>query len=314
MQVGMIGLGKMGQRIAISLILGGHDVIVWNRSKDTVEMFLNAYGLKTDKKLHVAETIHELMQSLQKPSIVWSMLPAGEITEQALSQIGQHLTSADIIIDGGNAYYEDTERRYLLFQQKGVHFLGIGVSGGILAEKNGFVLMVGGEKSAYETILPLLQTLASPNGGYAYLGNGGAGHFVKMVHNGIEYGMMQAIGEGFGVLEKSPYAFDLYQIAQLYRKGTIIAGFLLDRTMDALAKDSTLSEINGIIAESGEAAWTIDVAKKENVPVEVIERSFLFRKASQKDKAVSSSFAAKLVTALRHEFGGHEVKKNKNTE
>ncbi len=310
MQIGIIGLGKMGQRIVSTLIHGGHEVFVWNRSEDTIEEFLINYGFSDNKKLHTTKTIRELVLSLKESRIIWSMLPAGDVTEQTLSEVEQYVVESDIIIDGGNANYEDTERRSINFIQRKIRFLGIGVSGGILAEKNGFALMVGGDKTAFTQIEPLLQTLAAPNGGFAYVGEGGAGHFAKMIHNGIEYGVMQAIGEGFGVLEKSPYSFDLYHIAKLYQKGTIISSFLLDRAVEALSKDKTLSQIEGVIAQSGEAAWTIEAAKKENVPVPVIEESLLFRKESQKNKTIAALFAAKLIAAIRHEFGGHEVKKN----
>jgi 6-phosphogluconate dehydrogenase len=169
--------------------------------------------------------------------------------------------------------------------------------------------MVGGDKSAYETIMPLLDSLAKPNGGHAYFGTGGAGHFVKMVHNGIEYGMMQAIGEGFGVLEKSEYQFDLLEVAKLWQKGTIVSSFLIDRAKDALEKDKKLSDIEGVIASTGEAEWTVNAAKQESVPVPVIEESLEFRRQSQTDMAIQNSFAAKMVAALRREFGGHDVKK-----
>jgi 6-phosphogluconate dehydrogenase len=226
-----------------------------------------------------------------------------------LTQLLNLVEKDDIIINGANEHFSVTEKNYKEFSEKGIRFLGIGVSGGIIAEKEGYPLMVGGDKSAYEEIKPLLESLAKPKGGYAYLGEGGAGHFVKMVHNAIEYGYMQAIGEGFGVLEKSSYNFDLAVIAQLYRKNTLISGFMMDRTEESLLHDPKLSGLEGVIAESGEATWTIEEAKKYDVPVPVIEDSLEFRKQSQIDEKISSSFAARMVAALRNVFGGHVVKR-----
>ncbi|MDP3941068.1 MAG: NADP-dependent phosphogluconate dehydrogenase [bacterium] len=250
-----------------------------------------------------------MVQQLEKPRIIWLMLPAGSATQNILDEVIKYVEPGDIVIDGGNAHFNDTERRSKALSARGIGFLGIGVSGGILALENGYPLMVGGDKSAYESITPLLDSLAKPNGGHQYFGTGGAGHFVKMVHNGIEYGMMQAIGEGFGVLQKSPYNFDLLQVAKLYQKRTIVSGFLTDRAADALEKDNKLSNIDGVIATSGEGEWTVEQAKKEAVEVKNIGQSLEFRRRSQTDPEVAKTFAAKMVSALRHEFGGHEVKK-----
>ncbi len=304
MKLGFIGLGKMGSRMATKLIADGHDVIVWNRSKEGVE------NLKSQiSNLKSAETVEELVKQLGKEKIVWSMLPAGEATQTMLDQLRTLLEPHDIIINGANEHFSITEKNYESFKEKGVRFLGIGVSGGIIAEKEGYPLMVGGDKSAYEDIQPLLESLSKPKGGYAYFGEGGAGHFVKMVHNAIEYGYMQAIGEGFEVLEKSPYKFDLTKVAQLYRKNTLVSGFMMDRTEEALLHDPKLENLTGIIAESGEAKWTIAEAEKDNVAVPVIKESLRFRTLSQVDEHVQKSFAARMVAALRAAFGGHEVKK-----
>lgn len=307
MKIGFIGLGKMGSRMVASLVRDGHDVVVWNRSEEAI----NELKSKIDNgKLTSAETIQSMVQSLPAPRVIWSMLPAGDTTEQMLQEIGKYVERNDIIIDGSNAHFSDTQRRYEEFQSKGIRFLGIGVSGGIIAEKNGYPLMVGGDESAYEDIKPILESLAKPHGGYDYFGQGGAGHYVKMVHNAIEYGMMQAFGEGFGLLEKSSYNFDLEKIGKLWQKGSIVSSFLLDRAVDALAKEPHLSDISGFIDASGEAEWSIAEAQKENVPANIISESLEFRKKSQIDPAVSQSFAAKMVAALRREFGGHAVKKS----
>ena len=261
------------------------------------------------KEIKVSETIENLVKNLEKPRIIWTMLPAGQATQTMLDQLSNLVDPGDIVINGANEHFSVTEKNYQDFKEKGIRFLGIGVSGGIIAEKEGYPLMVGGDKSAYDEIKPLLESLAKSKGGYAYFGEGGAGHFVKMVHNAIEYGYMQAIGEGFGVLEKSSYNFDLTEIAQLYRKNTLVSGFMMDRTEESLLHDPKLEKLEGIIAESGEATWTIDEAEKNNVAVPVIKESLRFRTRSQVDESIQKSFAARMVAALRNAFGGHAIKK-----
>lgn len=300
----------MGSRMAKKLLKDGHDVVVWNRSKEPVEKLLEDYKSESYKgTLETAETVQELVQKTQAPRAIWTMLPAGDATESQLAEVAKYLEKNDILIDGGNANWKDTQRRYEDFTKQGIRFLGIGVSGGVLAEKNGFPLMVGGDKTAYEAIVPILDTFAYPHGGHTYLGIGGAGHFVKMVHNGVEYGMMQAIGEGFEVLEKAPFTLDLLQVGEIWQKGSIVSSFLIDRAVDALRKDKTLENMAGPIAENGEAKWTLDAAKEENVPVKVIHDSLQYRWDSQTDEKIQKSYTAKMVSALRFEFGGHEIKK-----
>ena len=303
MQIGFIGLGKMGGRMASKLLKEGHDVVVWNRSKDVLTQFK-----KQNKKAKVAKNIEELISLLKAPRTVWSMLPAGSATSDMLKEISKYVTAGDIVIDCGNSHFSDTQKRYESFTKKKIKFLGIGVSGGIIAATQGYPVMVGGTESAYRHIIPLLDSLSKPTGGHQYFGEGGAGHFVKMIHNGMEYGIMQALGEGFGVLHKAPYKFDLIKIAKLYQKGTLVSGFMLDRVVEALTNDPNLSKITGYIAESGEAKWTVDQAKKENVVIENIEQALDFRKRSQTSKAIQASFAARMVAALRNAFGGHSVK------
>lgn len=309
MKLAFLGLGKMGTRMVEKLLRDGHEIVVWNRTQEISEEFgavVTQHGLSG---LEIKQTVKEAVASLESAKIVWCMLPAGEASETVLQEVASYLQPEDILIDGANAKFEDTEKRYKEFSQKGFRFLGIGVSGGIIAEKNGYPLMVGGDKAAYESIIPLLDSLAKPNGGHAYFGTGGAGHFVKMVHNGVEYGMMQAIGEGFGVLEKAPYQFDLLEIAKLWQKGTIVDSFLIDRATDALENDPRLDSIIGEIDANGEAEWTVEQGKKEDVFVENIEQSLDFRRRSKIDEKVRDSFAARMVAALRREFGGHKVKK-----
>ncbi len=305
MKLGLIGLGKMGSRMALKLLKEGHDVVVWNRSPQAVE---DLRAQIPDVKS--APTIKELIEGLEKPRIVWSMLPAGEATEENIKEVSQFVEKDDIVIDGGNSRYQDTERHFQSFKEKGVRFLGIGVSGGVISVTQGYPQMVGGDKSAYDYVIPLLDSLAKPHGGHEYFGTGGAGHFVKMVHNGIEYPIMQAIGEGFGVMANSSYDFDLLKVAKLYQKGTLVSGFMLDRTVEALENDPKLESIAGVIGTaSGEAVWTVEEAERLGQPVESIQQAIDFRKRSETEREVQESFAAKMVGALRIAFGGHPVKK-----
>ena len=286
MKVAVLGLGKMGSRIALKLHEEGHEE-----------------GIQT------STDIKELVLQLSSPKILWLMLPAGEATQAVLDEASKYLEKGDIVIDGGNAHFQDSERRYQDFQKSGIEFLGIGVSGGILASKNGYPLMAGGSRKAYEDIKPILDSLSKPGGGHEYFGEGGAGHFVKMVHNGIEYGIMQSLGEGFEVLQKSKYKFDLLKVAKIWQKGTLVAGFMLDRAADALAQNPDLENMAGSISESGEARWTIEEAKKEGVEAEIIARSLDYRVRSQKSEKIQNSFTAKMINGLRNAFGGHEIKK-----
>lgn len=304
----------MGKRMVWKLLLDGHDVVVWNRSSAPVEELVEDFenvGTSARKKmgeLIVAAEISEMRNHLRKTRIFWSMLPAGDATNAVLEQIADIAEEEDIVVDGGNSYFKDSQKWFERFKKMNVRFLGIGVSGGIHAAENGFALMAGGDEKGYIHIRPILKTFAAPNGSFDYFGTGGVGHFIKMVHNGIEYGMMQAIGEGFGVVERSPYKVDLEKVAKVWQKGTIISSFLIDCAKDALEKDPTLAKIVGEIDATGEAEWTIGTAEKEGVPVQVIKESLHFRKKSKADKKIQKSFAARMVAALRHEFGGHKVK------
>lgn len=312
MQIGILGLGKMGSRIAEKLILDGHEVIVWNRSDGPVEELKikieKSNTKNTNYNFKFFYTIQELVASLKSPKVIWMMLPAGSATQSILDEVLKYVLAGDIIIDGGNAYYKDTEQRSRILAASGIKFLGIGVSGGVKAFENGYPLMAGGDISAYQYITTILDSLSKPNGGHRYCGPGGAGHFVKMVHNGIEYGMMQSIAEGFGVLDKGPYQLDLPTVAGLWQQGTIISGFLMGCAKDALEKDPHLATIEGVIDATGEADWTVKQGNEQGVFVENIAQSLDFRIRSKTDKRISSSFAARLVAALRREFGGHNVK------
>ncbi len=301
----------MGSRMVTKLLGEGHEVVVWNRTREKIEnLKLEIRSLKLRGVLEVVDSVEFLVEKLDKPRVVWSMLPAGEATEGILEEVGNYVDDNDIVIDGGNSKYSDTQRRYESFKNKGIKFLGIGVSGGIIAAKEGYPMMVGGDSEAYLGVKPLLDSLAKPNGGYEYFGEGGAGHFVKMIHNGIEYGIMQSIGEGFGILEKSPYDLDLLKVAKLYQKGTLVSGFMMERTVEVLKSDPKLSAIEGVIGKaSGETIWALEEASRHGLPVDIIQRSLDIRDESETDKKIQKSFAARMVAALRNAFGGHEVKK-----
>ncbi len=304
MKIGFIGLGKMGSRMVGKLLSEGHEVVVWNRSNEAIDDLRS-----TIKDLKSAGTIEKLIKSLGTPRIIWVMVPHVAV-EEILTEVRKFVSEGDIVIDGGNSNYKDTDRRFLEFEKAGIKFLGIGVSGGIIAYENGYPIMVGGNVSAYQYVTTILDSLAKPNGGYEYFGTGGAGHFVKMVHNGVEYAQMQSIGEGFEILEKSAYKFDLSKIASLWGKGTIVSGFLIDRAVESLNKDVKLSEFAGPISRSGEGDWTLQAAKEEGIDPEIIDEAVGFRKKSETDEYIQNSFTAKMINALRHAFGGHEIKKN----
>jgi len=311
MQVAILGMGKMGKNIAEKLLAAGHEVVVWNRSREVLDkMRVEKASYIVSQKLQIVHQLDELHDVLAKPRIVWLMLPAGDVTEETLTQLKDSIVdSGDIVIDGGNAFYEDTQKRSIAFEEKGIKFLGIGVSGGIHGLENGYPLMVGGNQSAYDYITVVLDSLAKPNGGHTYFGEGGAGHFVKMVHNGVEYGMMQSIAEGFATLAKSDYKLNLVDVGNNWQRGSIVASFLVYCAVSALIKDPQLSQFDGYIDAKGEGEWTVKTAKKLNVPIPVIEQALDFRKKSQYDKATQETFVAKMVAALRNEFGGHEIHK-----
>ena len=294
MTLGFIGLGKMGTRMVVKLRKEGHVVMAWNRSPHE---FKNV------------ETIEKLIKSLENPRVIWLMVTAGGATQNVLDELSRFLEKGDIIIDGGNSYFKDTQRRYEELRSKNIKFLGIGVSGGIVAATNGYPLMVGGDKSAYEFIKRILDSLAKPHGGHEYFGEGGAGHFVKMVHNGIEYGIMQSLGEGFGVLDKAPYKLDLLKVAKLWQRGTLVSGFMLDRAVEVLKDNPKLSHVSGIIPRGGEGDWTVEAAKEEGLDIKIIDESVEFRRKSETDPKIKNSFTAKMINALRNAFGGHETKK-----
>lgn len=298
MELGIIGLGRMGANMARRLLRDGHRVVAYNRTPArTREM--EAEGVQG------AYSLAELVAQLARPRPIWIMVPAGDPVEKMIERLLPLIEPGDILIDGGNSNYKDSIRRAEMLRQRGVHFLDIGTSGGIWGLEIGYCLMVGGEREAFERVEPILKSLA-PEKGYAYVGPSGAGHFVKMVHNGIEYGMMEALAEGFEILRaKEEFHLDLRQIAELWQRGSVIRSWLLELTEKALARDPELSGIRDWVADSGEGRWTVLESIDLDVPAPVITLALQARFRSRQEE----SFAAKLLAALRREFGGHAVKK-----
>lgn len=299
MQIGMVGLGKMGLNMVRRLRKGRHRVVVWNRSSGPVREAVKAGATGT-------KTLEELAARLKAPRVVWLMLPAGEPTETAVLTLKGVLEKGDTIVDGANSNYRDSVRRSEELKAAGLEFMDAGVSGGIWGLKLGYCLMVGGDAKTYRRVLPALKTLA-PRNGYLHCGPAGAGHFVKMVHNGIEYGMMSAYGEGFEILKASPYGtqFEFEKIARLWNQGSVIRSWLLELAESAFRKDPGLESIEPFVPDSGEGRWTVEQAVETSVPAPVITASLFQRFASRG----RGEFSDRLLAALRNEFGGHAVKK-----
>ena len=286
MQLGMVGLGRMGNGMTERLEKNGHEVKTYD-----------------PKVQSTAKTLGALCKQLAAPRHVWLMIPAGDITEKAFQQLLRLLEPGDTIVDGGNSNFRDSQRRYKEARKQKISFVDVGVSGGIWGLQVGFCLMAGGDKSAVRSLEPILTSLA-PTDGYAHVGPSGAGHFVKMVHNGIEYGLMQAYAEGFEVMKGSEFDLDLHEIAGIWRYGSVVRSWLLELLYDAFEQEgSELAAIRGYVEDSGEGRWTIHEAIAENVPVPVISAALYARFSSRQDE----SFAAKVDAALRNQFGGHAV-------
>jgi 6-phosphogluconate dehydrogenase len=296
MEIGIYGLGRMGANMVRRLVRSGeHRVVAGNRSSGPVDEAVSEGS-------EGAYSMEEMIEKLGAPRAVWTMVPAGDVTEGALLKFADLMDEGDILIDGGNSYFRDSIRRGEMLGERGLRFLDAGTSGGIWGLEVGYCLMVGGDAGAYEHVEPALRTLA-PKNGYAYLGEAGAGHFTKMVHNGIEYGMLQAYAEGFEILQKSQYDFDLRAISSLWNEGSVVRSWLLELAESAFEKDANLDQIRGYVEDSGEGRWTVLEAINENVPANAIAGSLFARFASRQD----DSFAMKVIAALRGEFGGHAV-------
>ena len=287
MKLGMIGLGRMGGNMRERLHRGGHEVIGYRRNPKTGDV----------------GSLSELVDGLAAPRTVWVMIPAGDPTEQTIQKLASLLQKGDLIIDGGNSNFRDSMRRGAELEKQGLLFMDAGTSGGIWGLKIGYCLMIGGSDEAFRRVEPALKTLA-PEDGYAHVGPVGAGHFTKMVHNGIEYAMLQAYAEGFEILNASDFDLDPHQLAALWNHGSVVRSWLLELAESAFAKDPDLSQIRGYVEDSGEGRWTVFEAINENVPAPAIAASLFARFASRQD----NSFAMRMIAALRNEFGGHAVK------
>jgi 6-phosphogluconate dehydrogenase len=287
----------MGANMARRLVRGGHEVVVSNRSPEPVEQ-LEAEGAVG------ARSLGELLERLKAPRAIWVSLPAGEVTENTLNQLAPLLKGGDVIVESGNSFFKDTIRRAELLKASGLNLLDQGTSGGIWGLEIGYCLMIGGSRASFERLEPAFKTLAPPDG-YLYTGPSGSGHFVKMVHNGIEYGMLQAYGEGFEILKSSDFAaLDLRAISHLWNQGSVVRSWLLELAERAFEKDPALASIRGYVEDSGEGRWTVLESIEKNVPAPVLALSLMMRFRSRQDE----SFGAKVIAALRNEFGGHAVK------
>ena len=319
MKLGMIGLGRMGGNMAQRLITGGHEVVAFDRDPAAVE----------DARSHgaiPASTLAEVAQKLDSPAIYWVMLPAGEITDHVMRDIADLAKPGDIVIDGGNSFWKHDLERAKYLAKREMHFIDVGVSGGVWGLSRGYCMMIGGPREQVDLLDPIFLTLAPGMGtvertmrpqsahqwkaehGYVHCGPAGSGHFTKMIHNGIEYGMMQAYAEGFDILRAraneeldTSYDLNLSDIAEVWRRGSVISSWLLDLISIALAEDQSLSKFSGRVADSGEGRWTIDAAMEESVPVDVLAASLFARYRSR----VEESYADQLLSAMRHGFGGH---------
>ncbi len=298
MKIGFVGLGKMGMNMVQRLRNDNHDIVAYARTVETVK-------IAEEKGAEGAASLQEVIAKLEKPRIVWVMVPSGKATEDNISALSEMMESGDILIDGGNSMYKDSVRRAAELKKKNISFMDVGTSGGIWGLQIGYCMMIGGEKSTFEIMEPLFKTLA-PENGYAHVGPNGAGHYVKMVHNGIEYGMLQAYAEGFEILNaKKEFNLDLHKISSLWNQGSVVRSWLLELAESAFSKEADLDSIRGYVEDSGEGRWTVAEAVELDVPAPVITLSLLERFRSRQDE----SFSAKVIAALRNEFGGHAVKK-----
>jgi 6-phosphogluconate dehydrogenase len=296
MKVGIIGLGKMGYNLSLN-VMNNHEVVAFDVDAANVEK-LNSAGGKG------VSSLGELVENIANPRVVWLMVPAGTITENVLTELKGLLNPGDIVIDGGNSNYKDSVRRGAELKELGIHLLDVGTSGGMEGAKNGVCTMIGGDKEAFSSVEELFRDISVENG-YLYAGEIGSGHFLKMVHNGVEYGMMQSIAEGFEVLEKSPYDFDYEKVARVWNNGSVIRSWLMELIEHAFSKDARLDEIKGVMQSSGEGKWTVETALDLQAATPVIALSLMMRYRSLDE----DTFSGKVVAALRNEFGGHSVVK-----
>lgn len=297
MQIGLIGLGKMGYNLALNFQSKGHKVVAFDVNKAAMEKIAK-------EKITTSPSIGELALALEGRRVVWIMVPAGNVVDVVLSNLKYHLAPDDIVIDGGNSHYKDTLTRARELEKLGIHYLDCGTSGGVTGALHGVCTMIGGKKEVFDYCEPLFKSI-SVQDGYLYVGKSGCGHFTKMVHNGIEYGMMQAIAEGMEVLHRHSPEADLASVAKVWNHGSVVRSWLMELTQRALEKDKNLESIKGVMHSSGEGKWTVETALEMGVPTPVITMSLLMRYRSQQE----DTFSGKIVAALRNEFGGHAVEK-----
>jgi 6-phosphogluconate dehydrogenase len=309
MRIAFVGLGKMGGNMTLRLVHGapdgsapgGHEVVGY--AHDPIPELQNVPGVT------LVDSIDNLVAQLRPPRVVWVMVPAGDATEQVVTDLAQRLAPGDVVIDGGNSYFKDTMRRAQGLNHRGIGFLDVGTSGGVWGREEGYCMMIGGDAGNVQTCTPIFETLAM-QGGWAHVGPSGAGHFVKMVHNGIEYGLMEAYGEGFELLRKSRFPVDLKQVASVWNHGSVIRSWLLELTERMFAQDATLETIQPYVEDSGEGRWAVAAAMEEAVAVPVIAAS-LFARFESRDK---ENYSARYCAALRKQFGGHDVVRKDVTE
>jgi 6-phosphogluconate dehydrogenase len=315
MKLAMVGLGRMGSGMVRRLLKGGHECVVFDRSPAPIADLVKAGA-------QGAQSLADLVKKLEAPRVVWIMVPAGEPTDATVTELRGLLEPGDIIVDGGNSYYKDDIRRSAECAKKNIFYIDAGTSGGVWGFERGFCLMVGGEKKAFQVIEPALKTLAPGEGtiektpgrekrpttaekGYLHCGGSGSGHFVKMIHNGIEYGMMQAFAEGFDIMKQTDFKLELAEIAELWRRGSVVTSWLLDLTSQALAESPQLDKYKGYVQDSGEGRWTVQASIEHAVPAPVLTAALFERFRSR----VESSFADKMLSAMREKFGGHKESK-----
>ncbi|KML31144.1 phosphogluconate dehydrogenase (NAD(+)-dependent, decarboxylating) [Priestia aryabhattai] len=296
MKVGLVGLGKMGINLGQNLLDQRHDVVAFDVNSNAVEQ-MKGYGASG------VSSLQELVQSLETPRVVWLMVPH-TVVDSVISEVTPLLAEGDIVIEAGNSHYKESIRRYNELKENKIHFMDVGTSGGMEGARNGACYMIGGDREAWEIVEPIFRDTAVENG-YLYAGEAGSGHFLKMVHNGIEYGMMAAIGEGFEVLEKSQFDYDYEKVARVWNNGSVIRSWLMELTENAFSKDAKLDDIKGVMNSSGEGKWTVETALDLQTATPVIAMSLLMRYRSLED----DTFTGKVVSALRNEFGGHAVEK-----
>ena len=320
MQVGMVGLGRMGGNMARRLMRDGHEIVGYASDPAGVKAITADGGTGTT-------TLDDLVRALRPPRLVWVMVPAGAATEQVVTDLAKRMSSGDTLVDGGNSFYKDDVRRMKMLRPNGIHYVDVGTSGGVWGLERGYCLMIGGEREIVERLEPIFKTLAPGSGsiprtpgretvggtaeqGYLHCGPAGAGHFVKMIHNGIEYGLMQAYAEGLDILKNAGakalepdlrYELSIRDIAEVWRRGSVVSSWLLDLTAQALAENPTLSNYTGVVADSGEGRWTVMAAVEEGVPADVLSASLYARFRSRQDH----TFAEKVLSAMRQKFGGH---------